>query len=99
MSQGSTPRKDIQEFRRTCRKCGKVWHSLSSREAALQRRNAANLCHAVSCCANPTSAQYTRNAEATQDELARLKRCPNCLSNDYAEEVVLHEPKGGFIRP
>ena len=78
-----------QEFRRTCQKCGKVWHSLVSRENKI--RNDEKHYKSQGCwntCNPEAKAQYNRNKDGAESELDRLQKCPECGSKDYKEEIV-----------
>jgi hypothetical protein len=90
----------IIEFKRKCNECGKVWHSLKSREEKIAK----DLAHSSSmsgsfltCCGDSaTVSQYKRNKLAEQDSLEKLKSCPHCGSHNYTEtELVLDENKEG----
>ena len=76
-----------QEFRRTCTHCGKVWHSLVSREVQINQMQLQAAVSAINCC-GPNQSQDMRNMAATGDSLAQLKSCPECKSANYTEEVV-----------
>ena len=81
----------VREYRRTCRICGKVWHSLASRESQLKKQEADSNCAIAANCCNPHEAamlQAKRNQQASQSEIARLKRCPECGSANYDEALV-----------
>ena len=78
-----------KEYRRTCNACGKMWHSLVSREQQIERDEKANNCQVCAQCCNPSAQlQAKRNVEANQSELSRLRACPECKSSNYNEEVV-----------
>jgi len=80
-----------REYQRTCRTCGKVWHSLASRERQLKGNEFCSNCDVVGqgCGCNPSAQlQAQRNLEASQSELSRLQRCPNCGSSNYYEKIV-----------
>ncbi len=80
-----------QEYRRTCQACGKVWHSLVSREQDIQRSSSANSCNVLAQMCNPSAQlQASRNLDANKSEIARLRQCPNCNSAAYIEEIVTH---------
>ena len=87
----------VQEYRRTCRQCGKVWHSLASREKQVQAQMKSNRCQAIAQCSNPgASLQAKRNMEANLSEYARLHQCPQCQSQNYEETVITFErPQAG----
>lgn len=88
------------EYRRTCQVCGKVWHSLVSREkhvTSRQTNNSLLACggalQSVGSCGlfgSGLQAQASRNADANQSELQRLRSCPECSSANYKEEVIDH---------
>ncbi len=90
----------MAEYRRTCRACGKVWHSLVSREKEITNRDlqdaltgftgAVTGCQTCGMCGTSTMAQADRNRAANKSELQRLKSCPNCSSANYTEELVEH---------
>ena len=78
-----------KEYKRICRKCGKVWYTLVSRERALTVQSVGNVAGAMANCCSPSgTAQVSRNIDATSSELDRLRKCPECLSSDYHEEIV-----------
>jgi DNA-directed RNA polymerase subunit RPC12/RpoP len=87
----------VKEYKRTCKNCGQVWHSLVSRERQLRVNKAAYGMQTVggymqqlgTCgmCGRHT-AQTARNQDALGMELDRLQRCPNCGSKNYFEEIV-----------
>ena len=91
----------IQEYKRTCRNCGNIWHSLVSREGILifQKTSSelgacgSGMQSASTCfmCGGGKFAQYQRNAEATDSELDRLRSCPECGSKNYSEELMTYE--------
>jgi hypothetical protein len=91
----------IQEYKRKCRNCGKIWHSLVSRERVLSIQKTSSQLGAcgsqmqsASCCfmcGGSKAPQYQRNAEATDSELDRLKSCPECGSKNYSEELMTYE--------
>jgi hypothetical protein len=90
----------IIEYRRTCRVCGKVWHSLVSREkqimssqtsdALLAAGGAMQSCGTCGTVGSGTQAQASRNLDANQSELQRLRSCPECSSANYAEQLNDH---------
>ncbi len=92
----------ILEYKRKCKQCGKVWHSLVSREdeinKSLRNTGCGQFVSALGMCggrweALGSSAQYSRNADALKEELNRLRKCPKCNSIDYKEEILAHEKK------
>lgn len=84
----------LVEYRRTCQVCGKVWHSLVERENQIARNIKSSNCHKglAACTCSPSgnieAAQLTRNIEANEGELMRLRNCPQCSSANYKEEVI-----------
>ena len=93
------------EYRRTCQVCGKVWHSLMSREKQLTTRmtrdkltKVGGAMESVGSCMScgkvgsgtATTTQAVRNLDANQNEMLRLKSCPECSSANYREEVIEH---------
>lgn len=83
------PPRGHKEYKRTCRSCSKVWHSLLSREDQIKRDEESNNCNVCAQCCNPSAQlQAKRNVEANQSELSRLKRCPECGSANYDEIIV-----------
>ena len=86
----------VKEYKRKCNECGKVWHSLASREKEIESaKGIANLNQAANACAcNSGSAlQAQRNVNASQDSINKLRSCPECGSQNYSEEVLIYEKK------
>ena len=82
----------VKEYKRTCKECGKVWHSLVDREKQIQGQICCDLCSGFAFCTETgTAAQYSRNADANTSELNRLKKCPECQSSNYIEEIITFE--------
>jgi hypothetical protein len=87
-------KKHVKEYKRKCNECGKVWHSLEGREKEVQKNIKNNAFSQCAFCGNPgAQLQAKRNVEAGQSELERLKKCPNCGSMNYNEEVIIYEKK------
>lgn len=79
----------VEEYRRTCKSCGKVWHSLVEREKKIQNEMTINQrLHCFYCCNDEVASQYARNKEANETDLDRLKKCPECQSSNYEEEII-----------
>jgi RNA polymerase subunit RPABC4/transcription elongation factor Spt4 len=89
--------KQSHEIRRTCKYCGKVWHSSTSRESNLVSGigwdsgigavgffSSAGKKRGISA----TYSQSRRNVQAQREVLENLRRCPNCGSSKYTEEMV-----------
>ena len=90
----------VVEYKRTCNQCGKVWHVLAEREKYLEKEkncNDCNMCASAvgSASGNPYSmgtwTQSRHNEHTLNDEITRLKQCPNCMSSDYSEVQVKYE--------
>jgi hypothetical protein len=86
---------EIKEFKRKCNECGKMWHSLASREVQIE--HAAKMGKTQSCltaCGDAqASAQYERTQHANEDLLDKLKKCPECGSSNYDEKLISHAKK------
>lgn len=92
----SNPKKYVKEYKRTCNECGKEWHSLESREKKIEQdiKDIENPCtkSCITCCALPgDDLQARRNVNANQSELDRLRKCPNCSSQNYKQEIITYE--------
>jgi len=96
------PKLHVKEYKRKCNECGKVWHSLASREEKIRKELRSNNCDklvaACGMCGGHWSAlgaskQAERNEQALTEELRRLRKCPECGSSNYEEEVVIYEKK------
>jgi hypothetical protein len=90
----------VQEYRRTCRDCGKVWHSLEWREKKLGEQNTCYSCECNFCgTLFPRSSkdwdvsQDNGQQETRESELERLRSCPSCHSKNYQEEILTYERK------
>ncbi|NOR85832.1 hypothetical protein GQ473_06985 [archaeon] len=84
----------IQEYKRKCNECGKIWHSLISREKQIKKNaqdNNSQVCY--NCCNADAQLQAKRNAESNESELDKLKKCPECSSSNYTEEVISCDKK------
>ncbi len=97
-----TPAGNIKEYKRKCNQCGKVWHSLASREKEIEKKIRSGTCDELTatcgmCGGNwsalGASTQAKRNRAANESDLERLKKCPKCGSSDYKEEVVTYAKK------
>jgi len=88
------PKTQVREFKRTCQQCKKVWHVLEEREKKIQGNIQSNNCSQASFCCNPgAQLQAKRNVEAGENELDKLKKCPECGSANYKEEVITYDKK------
>jgi len=92
----------VKEFKRTCKECGKVWHSLSEREEELKSK----LTHCkTQCCGGTEDASATQcrkgcfgvagpdSKESVTSALESVRKCPNCGSGNYSEETITYERK------
>jgi hypothetical protein len=88
-----------REYRRTCRSCGSVWHSLVRRERKLKSERSSAQCNA--CCnscgtcfpssiwtASGSHAGWRNVSNNADSELDRLRRCPSCMSSFYSQETI-----------
>jgi hypothetical protein len=90
----------MQEYQRKCNACGKLWHSLISREKDIQRSqksssfiacgSAMQSCSSCGQIGSATQAQASRNIDASKSELQRLRSCPECGSANYQEWIIDH---------
>ncbi len=82
-----------REYKRKCNNCQTTWHSLLSRERTIEKNIRVNTnifggptgCSA--CCGTPS----VKRSE--EEILTNLRRCPNCKSRNYSEEIVSYVPK------
>ena len=96
------PKIHVKEYKRKCNECGKKWHVLASREEKLQKDIKSNNCDQMTAACGMCGGNYSalgastqakRNEHALTDEVTRLKKCPECGSGNYSEEVVIYEKK------
>jgi hypothetical protein len=96
------PITQVKEYKRTCNECGKVWHSLASREEKIEQQKRRNSCNELTAawgmCGGSWSAlgaatQAERNEHALDEELGKLKKCPNCGSHNYKEKILIYDKK------
>ena len=96
-SDGKNEEKDkVKEYKRKCNECGKVWHSLVSREKKLSESETCSNCvQGFTACGGNLGAatQAQRNADANSKNLEKLRKCPKCGSRNYEEEVIIYEKK------
>ncbi|MCK9568001.1 hypothetical protein M0R72_03535 [Candidatus Pacearchaeota archaeon] len=86
----------VEEYERECNKCGKIWHSLKKDEENLIGQQKLNGLIGFSTAFSgnlATSAQANRNAQASNDRLKDLKKCPKCGSQNYSEKITRFEKK------
>ena len=88
------PKTQVREFKRTCQQCKKIWHVLEERENKVQKNVRDNNCYQGTFCCNPgAQLQAKRNVEAGEGELDKLRKCPDCGSANYKEEVIKYAKK------
>jgi len=90
------PKRHIREYKRRCNQCGKIWHSLVSRETQMNNSMLCSACiqGTTACGGNLGAAtQAQRNVYSQRDLLDQLKHCPECGSADYKEELITYEKK------
>jgi hypothetical protein len=85
------PKIHVAEVKRTCNQCGKVWHTLASREMELVNNIGLESLGMCGTCGSPAQAQHGHNLDSNQNELLTTKQCPNCKSSDYKEEVIYYK--------
>ena len=77
----------MKEYKRTCKACGSVWHSLVAREQQIISANKTTAW--TSMCGGPAGvAGGNIEISARKSELASLHKCPKCGSANYNEEVI-----------
>lgn len=89
-------KRHVKEFKRKCNECGKVWHSLAEREKEIERSKSVAALNQMSnacSCRSGAALQAQRNVGASQDSLDKLRRCPECGSQNYTEDVLIYEKK------
>ena len=90
----------MQEYQRQCQACGKVWHSLVTREKQIKSMekssslmacgSAMQSCGSCGQVGSSTNAQASRNLEANRSDLQKLRSCPDCGSANFNERIVDH---------
>ena len=89
-------KKHVQEYKRKCKECGKTWHSLVTREKQIEKDIKSGACvQGMTACGGylATASQSKKSVESQQDLLDKLKKCPECGSANYTEEVLIYEKK------
>lgn len=87
----------VTEYKRVCKECGKMWHSLVEREKMINPSG--NCCDLDTlgefntCGTNSANAQYRRNIQSREDTLSKLRKCPVCSSSNYIETIIYYEKK------
>ena len=88
--------KRVQEYKRKCNQCGKVWHSLVDREKQLEEGVKCDACIQTSTALSGnlgSATQSKRNVAAGQNSLESLRKCPKCGSQNYKEDIISYEKK------
>lgn len=86
----------IMEYKRKCNQCGKIWHSLVKEEKRAMRGGLLNSLVGMGTAIGGNlgaSTQSSRNADANLESLQNRRRCPNCGSADYTEEIITFKKK------
>lgn len=79
----------VQEFRRTCKRCGKVWHTSVERENQIvSSTKSGALLGALNVFNDDAFAQWNRNTQSNISEINRLRSCPECGSASYDQQIV-----------
>jgi len=83
---------EIKEYKRKCNECGKVWHSLVSDEEKLEALMKWTVRGMFFELGNRGGfAQDQRNVQAIKSDLDKLRKCPNCGSANYTENIITYE--------
>ena len=85
------PKKHVKEIRCKCNECGKVWHYLEDDEKNLKRQAKSNALIGCAMCGNPFGALFSNKAIDTNKELNKLKKCPECGSQNIKKESIFYE--------
>ena len=86
----------VEEYKRKCNQCGKIWHSLVSDEKSLKSGTILDALVGIGTGLSGdlgASTQSRRNAQAQEEKATSLKRCPKCGSSDYTEEIITFKKK------
>ena len=79
----------VREVRRTCMRCGKVWHSSIQRENQVISFAKDGAWLGLFNLFNDTArAQWTHNTESNFETIHRMRSCPECGSVNYNEQIV-----------
>jgi len=86
----------IREYKRKCNQCGKVWYSLVSQEKSISTGGFLSSLVGIGTALTGNlgaSTQSSRNSDALMQRIEELKKCPNCGSSDYTEEIIVFDKK------
>jgi len=79
----------IQEYKRTCKACGRTWHSSVAIEKRLKVQGVTSNMMAATSIFNPLlNVVAIKNVRSIQGSLDKLKSCPDCGSHSYIETLV-----------
>lgn len=79
----------VQEFRRTCKRCGKVWHTSVERENQIvSSTKSGALLGVLNVFNDDAFAQWNRNTQSNISEINRLRSCPECGSANFDQQIV-----------
>lgn len=88
--------RQVSEYKRVCNECGTSWHSLVAREDEI-KNGIKDLKGTKTQCCNMCDADARKKTESKinsyETEIERLKKCPQCNSGNYTEEVLVYEKK------
>jgi len=71
------------EYKKTCKKCGKIWYTSKARESDLvSRLNSSFIADVIGNMFSRTDRVALDKQIATM-ELQKLRTCPNCRSSDF----------------
>jgi ribosomal protein S27AE len=96
VEKGFDSKTQVGEYKRRCNQCGKIWHSLVSREKELEGNVKFNafIQFGTAIGGNLSAAtQSKRNVESNQDILDKMRQCPNCGSRNYSEDILTYEKR------
>jgi len=86
----------VVEFKRKCKRCGKVWYSLVKEEKHFIKQTflTSIIGFFTIFKGNDTGVlQAGRNIDSLQEQLSRANRCPNCGSTNYTEEISTYDQR------
>lgn len=81
----------VQEYKRVCNNCGKVWFSLKYREDWLANRATCWTCQSIFGYLNGGTVEghlASRNSADSFDNLIGIRKCPECGSVNFKEELL-----------
>jgi|SRR3989344_4483285 len=81
----------IKEIKCTCKQCGKIWHYLEDEEKGLKSQAGLNALIGCGTCGSPIGALFSNKSIDTSRELNKLKKCPECGSQNIKKESIFYE--------